>query len=129
MLHRRRRFAVGLASLAVTSVGWFVVGPATAESRSDVVVGASQAPATIAATVQANGTGVGPTLEWRVHKPGAGEYVLEFERDVRVDVPSWDAAATMTLRPSSARTWVVAFVQGDDPVNSAFSFSAVPASP
>lgn len=129
MLHRRRWLAVGLAPLAVGAVGWFVMGPATAESRPDVVVGASQPTVAITAAIQADGTGVGTTLEWQVRKPGTGEYVLEFERDVRLDVQSWDAASTVTLRPSSARTWVVAFVQGSDPVDSAFSFSAVPTGP
>lgn len=129
MLHRHQRFAVGLASLAVTSVGWFVMRPATAESRTAVVVVTSPRPATISGTIRSDGAGVGPTPSWRVHKPGAGEYVLEFDRDVHVEVRSWDAAATVTVRPSSARIWLVGFVQGDAPIDSAFRFSAVPAGP
>ena len=104
------------------------MGPATTESRR-ISSSERRRPGQHQRGIQANGTGVGTTLDWRVHKPGTGEYVIEFERDVRLDVQSWDAAATMTLRPSSARAWVVAFVQGIDPVDTAFSFSAVPSGP
>ena len=124
MLHGHRRVAAGLSVLAVGSLSWFVVRPATAESS-----GPARHVPTVRAAIRADGTSIGGDPAWYVEKPDTGTYVLSFGHDVRLDVHSWDAVATVTARPAKPGTWIVDFVADGRPVDTTFSFSAVPAAP
>jgi hypothetical protein len=81
------------------------------------------------AAVDAMGIPVAPPDGWTVHRAGPGSYELTFERDVRIDLGSWEAPAEVTLRPVGDRLWTLVFESDGAPVDTAFSFRAVPTTP
>jgi hypothetical protein len=124
VLHGHRRFAAGLAALAIMTLSWFVIRPATAESPAP-------APplSEVRAAIRADGTTIGGDPAWYVGRPRKGTYVLSFGHDVRLDVHSWDAVATVTARPTTPGTWVVDVVDHGAPVDTTLTLSAVPTAP
>lgn len=128
MLRRRRRSTVGLVLTVVVALGGFVVASAgSAESRPARVVPAEPAMPSLAAAVTASGIPVGPSGSWHVARPTIGHYTLEFPDPGKLAIDTWDTTASVTVRPTTDRTWTVDFVAGNDPVDTAFSFTAVPA--
>jgi len=113
--------------VAALAVGWLLAAT-TASSRT-----ADAPPATIAAlepaspvsgAVDVMGTPIGGAHGWTAARTQPGRYELTFAADLAVEVMSWDVPATVTVRPVAERTWLVDFVEGDAPVDTAFSFTA-----
>lgn len=71
------------------------------------------------------GVPVGIPQGWHVDKVDVGTYRVEFPRAMSLEVQSWSAMATVTLRPVTETTWQVDFVEDHALVDSAFTFSAV----
>ena len=119
---RRRRAAVVLLLAAALATGSVVVGAA---AQSDEHVAAADA-GVVRGAVSARGNPVGVPAGWSVAHPSPGRYVLRFEDNVRLSLGSWDAAASVTARPTEAATWVIDFAVGAEPADTAFTFTAGP---
>src|SRR5437899_3076902 len=116
---RRRplRMALGLGVLSAALAAGIAVAAASASppESNDVVRG----------RVESNGTTTAGD-DWTVRHRTAGEYRLEFDgHDVRLDIDRWDAVADATVIPLGGGTEVVRFTNGDTPVDSGFSFTAI----
>ena len=125
MLGRRRRAVVGLAIAALVAAGWFAIRSGTAEGSEP-----PEAPVRIGAvlgSVDEAGMPIGSPVGWEVSRTSPGRYQLRFAAEVDLGLRAWEGPAAVTYRPTAPRTWLVDFTVGRDPVDTAFSFAAVPA--
>ena len=125
MHHRRRRSAVGLILIGIVAgAGWLVVTGASAASPTTT---ATAAPVPLlAAAVSADGVPAGPTVAWQAVRVDQGTYRLTFAEPTRVSVQTWEAAASVVVRPVTDQLWSVTFADADGLVDSGFSFLAAP---
>ena len=102
--------------LAVTGAG----GATTARAAAPAVV-------PIAAAIAPDGSVATPSDgTWSARKVDVGRYELAFGHDVDLDIRSWTEPAGVTVQPRPGDVWMVSFVAGDVPVDSAFTFQAAP---
>ena len=111
-------FAVVAAAAWLVAYGTGGGGAVAAETPAE-------AP-TIEAAVEADGVPVGPTDGWRITRTGSGRYELDFDTPMHVVVRSWEQMATVVMRPTAERQWLIEFIDGHRAIDSTFSFAATP---
>ena len=112
-----------LAAVA-TGAGWLAVAGADGATTAQA---AAPSAVPIAAAIASDGTVATPSDgTWASRKLDVGRYELAFTHDVDLEIRSWTEAAGVTVQPRPGDVWLVTFVAGDAPVDSAFTFRAAP---
>lgn len=115
-----------MLGVVLAASGWLVVSGASAGGTSEAAA-AAPTDVGIAAVVGADGVSTSPPGGWAARRIGDGRYELSFPQEVALSIRSWERPAGVTVRPVSASTWIVTFDDGAEPVDTAFTFLAVPA--